>query len=124
MWETPGRGAGAARIRTSHPWSPQRWRSGRQGPSRHGHLWPLGREGAQMADQALNLWQRLARRIAPVAYAGEARDLNGPGGAISVVDWASMFRPGGQVNYSGQSYQAFQTALASSTNGYSYDTNA
>ncbi len=77
-----------------------------------------------MATQALNIWQRMARRIAPIAYQGEARDLNGPGGGISIVDWASMFRPGGQVAYSGQSYQAFQTALSSSTNGYYYDTNA
>jgi HK97 family phage portal protein len=73
---------------------------------------------------SLNVWQRLARRIAPVAYR-EARDLNGPGGGISFVDWAKSFKPGGQVTYAGQAYQAYSTAsLGGSTNGYYYDGNA
>jgi len=36
---------------------------------------------------------------------------------ISILDWAKMFNPGGQVNYKGQSYQAFTSAAASA--GYS-----
>jgi hypothetical protein len=44
--------------------------------------------------------------------------------AISIYDWAKMWRPGAQVNYGGTTYQAFQTASSGSSNGYYYDTNA
>lgn len=37
--------------------------------------------------------------------------------AISITDWARTFRPGAQVNYGGQTYQAFQTGSASPGGG-------
>jgi phage portal protein BeeE len=62
------------------------------------------------------------RRLFPVAYR-EARDLNGPGGNISFVDWAGSFKPGQYVNYQGQTYQGF-TRGAGGPGGAYYDTNS
>ena len=77
-----------------------------------------------MADNtaSLNLWQRMARRIAPVAF-HEARDLNGPGGNISFIDWAASFRPGLGLTYNGSPTASVST-MGGSTNGYYYDGNA
>ena len=62
------------------------------------------------------------RRAFPAAYT-ETRDLNGPGGTVSFVDWAQMFRPGLGVTYNGQR-QASVQVYGGSTFGYCYDTNA
>src|SRR5262245_35663932 len=37
---------------------------------------------------------------------------------ISIYDWAKMFRPGAQVTYQGQQYQAFQLGMASPGSAY------
>ena len=43
---------------------------------------------------------------------------------VSFTDWNKMFRPGGQVSYGGQQYQAFQTSLMASLGGEYYDQNS
>ena len=62
------------------------------------------------------------RRWFPAAYS-EARDLNGPGGNISFVDWAGMWKPGNTVMFNGQTYQGF-TRGAGGPGGAYYDTNS
>jgi phage portal protein BeeE len=44
--------------------------------------------------------------------------------AVSVTDWAKMFRPGAQVVYNGRQHQAFQTAGAGAPGGGHYQSNS
>lgn len=69
-----------------------------------------------------DLWKRvdrLDRRIAGLP----ARDDNPPA-AISMVDWAKLFRPGQTVNYAGNSLQAFQLGGGGSPGSAYYSSNS
>jgi hypothetical protein len=61
------------------------------------------------------------RRVFPAAYRQEERNTSS---AISVYDWAKMWRPGTQVSYDGRQYQGFQMASGGGVGAAYYDTNS
>ncbi len=62
----------------------------------------------------------LLERIA-AARRPEARNTTS---AISIYDWAKMFRPGAQLTYQGQQYTAWQVNAAGGAYGAAYDANS
>lgn len=65
----------------------------------------------------MGLLERIADSRRPVERANETV-------ALSMTDWSRMFRPGSQVNYAGQTYQAFQLGAVGSANVGLYESNS
>jgi len=64
----------------------------------------------------------LLERIADQRNGVESRDNETT--PISIVDWAKMFRPGAQLTYNGQPYQAYQVNDPGGAGASYYDTNS
>lgn len=64
----------------------------------------------------MDLLDRIAAELAPAERDNDTS-------AISIYDWARMFRPGGQVVYNGNAYTSWQT-MGGGPGGALYDTNS
>jgi hypothetical protein len=63
----------------------------------------------------MGLLERIAAERVPTARAVDTAPTT-----ISIYDWAKMFRPGAQVTYQGQPYQAYQVNSAAGSPGAGY----